>query len=383
MTHESDGVVFIYMLVMISLVVLWEHRMRLIPSSVFAVALGMAVSSVLGAVAPDHAPFEFAPEVFLYILLPPILLNSSLKFKVESLKHNWVASLLHASVGTLLAMLWIFWGIMVWTRGTSVQMSIPQALLFASILAPTDTVATMAMTRTIGVADTYLLEVLENESVMNDALAVVLVRLFKTLHTREMDRWIPLEVVGMGIFSTSAAMAFGYAAARLVRRFKIQDMTSYYLSSFLVYGLCECVGVSGILGLFVYGSSIHPPDTFKESVQSISTIIEAYVYLMLGLALHTYDMASFGISFLILLSCICGRVLVVFMLGMCLRRRHPQHWHMRSMMFFSLCGVRGAISYALCMALNEPFMKSTTFVVILSTIFAFGTFQKCMFRMLL
>ena len=43
----------------------------------------------------------------------------------------------------------------------------------------------MAMTRTIGVAYTYLLEVLENESVMNDALAVVL-KIYSTLHTREM-----------------------------------------------------------------------------------------------------------------------------------------------------------------------------------------------------
>ena len=58
-------------------------------------------------------------------------------------------------------------------------------------------------------------------------------------------------------------------------------------------------------------------------------------------------------------------------------------WHVRSLLFFSMCGVRGAISYALCMSMDSGFMKSTTFLVIVCTTFLFGTLQKCLFRMLL
>ena len=167
----DDSRVFVFILILISIILIWEHYIKIIPSSVFAVILGMFVS-ILWKVNMDST-LDFAPEIFLYLMLPPILLNSALSFKMTSLKKNWLSSLMHASFGTLFALVWIAIGIYIWTYGTSVEMNFTSALLFASILAPTDTVATMSMTRSIETSDKYILEVLENESVLNDALSVV------------------------------------------------------------------------------------------------------------------------------------------------------------------------------------------------------------------
>ena len=379
----DDSRVFVFILILISIILIWEHYIKLIPSSVFAVVLGMFVSIIWKA--NMNSTLDFAPEIFLYLMLPPILLNSALSFKMTSLKKNWLSSLMHASFGTLFALVWIAIGIYIWTYGTSVGMNFTSALLFASILAPTDTVATISMTRSIETSDKYILEVLENESVLNDALSVVFVRLFHAMveADRTMDHWVPLEIVGFSLLSLVIAIGLAWVTAWFINRHAVKNTSVHYLISLLIYGICESLDVSGILGLFVYGSLVEPPGEMRNFISSISTIIEAYVYLMLGLALHSYDTTLFGISLLVFVACIVGRVLAVFMLGFILRLCGRSKWTMRSMLFFSMCGVRGAISYALCMKFDSVFMRSTTFVVIIGSILIFGSLQKCMFRMLL
>jgi NhaP-type Na+/H+ or K+/H+ antiporter len=93
-----------------------------------------------------------------------------------------------------------------------------------------------------------------------------------------------------------------------------------------------------------------------------------------------------SVSLLILVSCIVSRVLVVFSLGGCLRCCGRKQWTVSSLLFFSMCGIRGAISFALCMGLRSEwrdFIQSTAFVVIVSTIVSMGTLQKCMQGLLL
>lgn len=374
---------FVFILILISIILIWEHYIKIISSSVFAVVLGMFVS-ILWKANMDNT-LEFAPEIFLYLMLPPILLNSALTFKMSSLKKNWLSSLLHASFGTLFALIWIAIGIYLWTYGTSVQMNFTSALLFASILAPTDTVATISMTRSIETSDKYILEVLENESVLNDALSVVFVRLFHTMveADRTMDNWVPIEIIGFSLISLVVAIGLAWVTALMINRYSVKNTSVHYLISLLIYGICESLDVSGILGLFVYGSLVDPPKEMRNFISSISTIIEAYVYLILGLALHSYDTSLFGISLLVFMACIIGRVLAVFIIGFILRLCGRDKWTMKSMLFFSMCGVRGAISYALCMKFDSVFMRSTTFVVIIGSILIFGSLQKCMFRMLI
>lgn len=382
MSHASDGRIFVFILILVSFVVLWEKKVKFVSSSVFALVLGICVSLIWKTAMAEA--FEFAPEIFLYLLLPPMLLRSSFEFELSSVKQNWLASITFAFLGTLFSMTWIAIGILVWTRQMQLDISVAKAFLYASVLAPTDTVATMSMTRSLVMKDKYIFQVLENESVMNDALSVVLVHIFKSMvdSDRQLDRWIPFDVIFSSIWTSVLSLALGIAFSLVMLRSKASSLTVHYLISFLLYALCECFELSGILGIFVYGVLIQPSRHFKESVVSISTIVEAYVYLMLGLAFQTYDWLCLRQSLLVFVSCIVGRAWMSFIFGLCLSKFNPR-WTMKSMLFFSMCGVRGAISYALSMALDDDFIKSTTFVVIVCTILVFGTFQKCLLHMLL
>ena len=376
------GFELVVLLILLLIVVIWEKDVRVnwIPSSVIAVMIGMIVSTLWKS--KNENPFVFAPELFLYLLLPIILLNSSFKFNIKSLRKTWMSSLAFSFVGTICSIGMIAWGI----RVIVPKMKWVDALSMASILAPTDTVATLMLSKSLD--DTFIAEVLENEAVMNDAIAVVFVRLFSTMsvHHQLLNRWIPMRAVGISILFMCLSALFGALSAFCMRETKIKNVSIHFIVALMVYAICEYVGISGIVGLFVYGSLVKPSNQVKNSITNISVIVEAYVYLTLGLALHTYDMSKIGLSFLILISCITSRVLVVFMVGGCLRLFGRKQWSVRTLLFFSMCGIRGAISFAMCIGLRSDwssFVQSTAFVVIIFTIVTMGTLQKCMQKILL
>ena len=386
MKHDLIGKEFVLLLLLISFVIGFPRIKSLnwLPPSVFAVILGMAVSAVGGK------SVSFATEMFLYLGLPPILFHSALKFKLGSLKKTWLSSILLSWFVTLLSILLIAWGILVWTRGTVNSVSPVEALLFASVLAPTDTVAILSLIKQLSSDDIpedsrLVLLVLENESVMNDAICIVLVRLWSNMleSHQQLDRWVPMEVVGLTIIYSVMAVVLGLVGAVGMNRANTDDMTVHYVVALMIYALCECLQISGILGIFVYGSMLRCPESVSKSVGSIALIIESSVYLLLGLSLHTFDTSSVGLSLLVLISCISARVGVVFFIGGCLRCCGRKYWSVRGLLFFSMCGVRGAISFALSRNLTQPFARESTYIIIIITMLVMGSLQKCMFSLLL
>jgi len=393
MRHDAIGKNIVFILTLLTIIISWGQSCcsKWVPSSAAAVLLGM-IATFFWDTGDDQA-FVFASEMFFYMMLPPILLHSAFQFRMTSLRRTWLSSIVFAWVGTLLTVFMIAWGIIVWSSGTNMPFGVLDALLFASILAPTDTVATISLGNAIRSRsgrshDNFIVEVLENESVMNDALSIVFVRLFSNMVENDtvMNRWVPIEAIGMSILYSFMAIAAGFVFAKIMNVVRISTMSLHFLFALQLYAFCEYIGVSGILCIFVYGSCVDAPPEMVASVESLSTIMESYVYLTLGLALQNYDVTMWYLSFGILLACLIGRVVVVFFLGGMLRCCGEKHWDIRSLLFFSMCGVRGAISFALSMSLQTRYAKfaqSTAFVVIMSTILCVGGMQKCVRSVLL
>jgi|TARA_B110000977_G_C11089716_1_gene496254 NhaP-type Na+/H+ or K+/H+ antiporter len=364
---------FVYLLVLVTLVVVWGklNWSNYVPASVFAVLLGMIVSCIWKTI-----PFHFAPEFFMYMLLPPILLQSAFEFKLSLLRKTWLPSLVFAIPGTLLSTVVIAGGIYVWTDETDLI----RILIFASILAPTDTVATLALRGRINYKGAVL-DVLENESIMNDAISVAMVHILMRADRSIASGWLLSEIVFISCVNLTLSVVAGIGSSFLMNRWPSSDISLHYLISLLVYGLCESVGISGIVSLFVYGSTLVSPSEFKETVVAVASMMESYVYLMLGLALPSFEFS--WNSVLVLLACLMSRIVVVFALGALLHCCGDRYWSVSKLLFFSLCGVRGAISYALCLEVGTSFEKSTTFVVVMSTIICMGSLQRCMHHILL
>ena len=243
MNHDRVGKEFVLLLVLISMVIVFQRSkcFRWLPHSVFAVILGMCVSMVLG----ESVAFE--TEMFLYLGLPPILFSSALKFKLSTLKRTGFPSVMFSWFVTLGSVLLIAWGILVWTRGTKNEMDVLEALLFASVLAPTDTVATLSLVDKLsqdGMPDDskLVLMVLENESVMNDAICIVLVRLWSNMldSHQQLNRWVPMEVVGLTVLYSVLAISVGLLGAMAMNRVRTTDMTAHYVVALLIYALPSC-----------------------------------------------------------------------------------------------------------------------------------------------
>ena len=389
MNHDIIGKEVVLILSLLSFIVLWEHTNwgSYIPSSAVATIVGMLTS--LGLRTNQNPSFTFPSEIFLYLLLPPILLHSALQFRISSLRRTWISSITFAWIGTVCSTVMIAWGVMVWTRHSGVSMTFIDALIFSSILAPTDTVATLSLSKSLPLQDTFISEVLENESVMNDALSIVLLHLFQTMSNKnqQIDKWVPIHAIMFSILYTCLASFVGIMMAKYITWLNVRKTSMHYILALQLYATCEFFGLSGIICLFVYGSMIRAPQDMHTSMKSLTTIIEAYVYLMLGLAFHSYETTHAWLSFGVLISCVVARICVVFVLGFFLRCcAREKKWSVRSLLFVSLCGIRGAISFALGSSLTEEwsaFAKSSIFVVIVSTIIFMGAFQRCMYILLL
>lgn len=364
---------FVYLLVLITLVVMWGkfEISNYVPTSVFAVSLGMMVSCIW-----KQIPFHFAPEFFMYMLLPPILLQSAFEFKLEVLRKTWLPSLVFAVPGTLLSVLVIAGGIYVWTEETDLI----RILTFASILAPTDTVATLALRSRINYKG-MVLDVLETESIMNDAISVALVHLLRTVDRSVSSGWLFSEILFFSCLGLTLSLGLGLLCSFMMNKWNSSDISLHYLISLLVYGGCESLGISGIVCLFVYGSTVQSPSEFKKTIVAVASMMESYVYLMLGLAASSFEFT--WTSVLILVVCLMSRIVVVFLLGALLHCCGDKYWSVPKLLFFSLCGVRGAISYALCLEVGSSFEKSSTFVVVMCTVICMGSLQRCMHHTLL
>ena len=149
MKHEIVGKEMVLLLLLMSIVIGFPRleKYKWFPPSVFAVILGMLVSLCGGT------SINFTSEVFLYLMLPPILFHSSFKFKIESLRTSWLSSMMFSWFGTLTSVFLIAWGIMVWTSGTPVSMSVVEAFLFAGFLAHTAPVEPVWCAKWLGGAD--------------------------------------------------------------------------------------------------------------------------------------------------------------------------------------------------------------------------------------
>ena len=107
--HIDDGwsiVLVCYSLVALILVAVWAER-RHVPSSLAAVLAGAVLGLVLRMAGAESAPslhslLFFDEELFLYLLLPPIIFEAGFSVSRKYFFSNLATILLFAVVGTIL-----------------------------------------------------------------------------------------------------------------------------------------------------------------------------------------------------------------------------------------------------------------------------------------
>lgn len=252
------------------------------------VLLGIAVSFL--PFVPDLTVAE--PEWILAGVLPPLLYSASVSMPAMDLRREFTAisglSVLLVTISAIVLGLFFSWLIP----------GLPLALGVAlgAIVSPTDAVAT-SIVRKSNISP-RVVALLEGESLLNDATALVLLRAAIAAAATAISLW---GVIGQFAYSVVVAVIFGIIVGRLNvwLRARVSDATVNTVISFTVPFLAsipaEALGASGLVAAVVAGlitgrlapRRLSPQHRLSDSQnwRTIELILEGIIFLTMGLEL--------------------------------------------------------------------------------------------------
>jgi Na+/H+ antiporter len=260
-----------------------------IPSAVMLVLGGMAL-----AFMPALPTIALEPEVALALFLPPLLQASALRTDWGAFRANIVFIILLAFGAVLFTAACVA----VAAREMIPELGWPAAVTLGAIVAPPDAVAATSVLKRFRLPK-RIVAVLEGESLINDASALILYRvavaatLAGAFQFHGLARSIALPaIVGVGVGIASGAAA-NWLMLRLKDRF-LEIVTSF-LAAFLSYLAAEWIDGSGVLAAVACGGMIGraqiklAAQTRLETTSSwelVEFVLASLVFLLVGLQLR-------------------------------------------------------------------------------------------------
>ncbi len=253
------------------------------------VLLGVAVSFV-----PRVGPIDINPELILAGILPPLLYSTAVAMPTMEFRRDF------RTISVLSVVLVVVSAVVV---GVIMHLLIPGldlalGIALGAILSPTDAVAT-SIVRKAGVSQ-RIVTVLEGESLLNDASALVLLR----SAVAAVGVGISFgEVSGEFVYSVIVAVAVGWAVGRLnllVRSHLNQATSSVAVSlivPFVAYVPAEHLNASGLVAAVTAGlvsghgapARLRAEDRITERAvwRTIELLLESAVFLIMGLEISS------------------------------------------------------------------------------------------------
>ena len=393
-------------------------RFSILPESSVAILLGAAFGAVLRAFpeAQAHEWWSFQPEVFFYALLPPIIFEAGYTLKRRLFLANLSPILLFAVLGTVIAT-FALGGLLIgvsqlgWLQ---VEVTPGEAMVFGALISAVDPVATLSVLSSAEVnADPMLVSILFGESVLNDAIAIVL---FQTL-TQSSDGMPDsaadaLAMVGrfaeMSICSTLLGVAVALLLSLLLRHTQFYQQAVHLEISltlgaaYVSYVGAEALGLSGVLSLFFCGAVLGHYNFYNLSSQGkvatlhlskvFAFLCETLVFAYIGISLfdqRVWEDCDWQFVAVAAVGCQLARALNIFPLSWILNcvRTPKVPWKFQLVLWWS--GLRGAMAFAL--ALNFPGppesqararVTSATIVIVLVTTLGLGGLVAPLVRLL-
>ena len=155
---------------------------KYLPAASTSLILGTVAGLLILAITSSDRQrefLEFSPEFFFLFLLPPIIFESGLSMDPGPFFQNIGAISLFAFGGTFLSAMVI--GVSMYIFGwigLFIKLPFVEAMMFGALISSTDPVTVLSLFDKLGVqVDMHAL--VFGESVLNDAVAVVLFRVFR------------------------------------------------------------------------------------------------------------------------------------------------------------------------------------------------------------
>nr|XP_008532615.1 PREDICTED: sodium/hydrogen exchanger 3 [Equus przewalskii] len=367
-----------------------SHKVTsVVPESALLIVLGLVLGGIVWAA--DHiASFTLTPTVFFFYLLPPIVLDAGYFMPNRLFFGNLGTILLYAVIGTV----WnaattglSLYGVFLSGLMGDLNIGLLDFLLFGSLIAAVDPVAVLAVFEEVHVNEVLFIIVF-GESLLNDAVTVVLYNVFESFVTLGGDNVTGVDCVkGIGVWL--AGLCFGgmfSLVTRFTKHVRIIEPGFVFVISYLSYLTSEMLSLSAILAITFCGICCQKYVKANISEQSATTVrytmkmlasgAETIIFMFLGISAVDPLIWKWNTAFVLLTLVFISvyRAIGVVLQTWVLNRYRMVQLEIIDQVVMSYGGLRGAVAYALVVLLDERKVKeknlfvSTTIIVVFFTV---------------
>ncbi len=371
MNHPGAiGAVFLILLGFVVAFALLARRIQ-VPYPVVLVIGGLALSLV-----PGTPRIALNPDLIFYVVLPPLLYSAAWFTSWRDFSHHLVSILslafglvIFTIIGVSIAVQWLFPGFD-WRVGA----------ILGAIVAPTDAIAATAIASRLGLPR-RLVDVLEGESLINDATGLVAVELGTALVVAGVAPRIDvgairfLYVAGVGVaIGAVVAVAVGWLERRIDDA--AIEIAISLMIPYAVYLTADAAHASGVVAVVTCGLILTrgSAEFFSPAVRlqvyafwnAIVFILNGVVFVLIGLQLpgivgrlgsmSLWHMIAAGLDFSILVIAlrlawvVPGSRMAFAVRRRILRQSDPRPGG-RELLVVGWSGMRGVVSLAAAFAL--------------------------------
>lgn len=385
---ENYTIVLVLLGAMVLLTVFAEKLK--VPIPIFLVIAGIAIGFI-----PGIPVMEIGSEMVFLLFLPPLLYDAAFKINPKEFKANLaIISRLAFSLVFITTI-----GIAVTAHFLIPGMGWPSAFILGAILAPTDAVSAINITKGMNLSSTAN-TILEGESLINDASALVAFKF--ALAALGGATFVLWQASLSFVVLLAGGFLVGFLTARLlqvllvyVRKNNIAVLSLILLSPFVTYLIAEYFHTSGIIAVVTLALSIsrlstkHFSDKWKQDSETIwdmiTFLLNGLIFILIGLELPIVlkeipgsVLVSYTIyAFIITLIALLLRMIAVFShrkkLNKAFHSTHPRFANRRipesilltvqDGVMISWSGMRGIISLALAIGLPSVMENGNVFLL--------------------
>jgi CPA1 family monovalent cation:H+ antiporter len=374
----------------------------------------LALGGVALALLPTAPKFELDPELTLALFVAPVLLDAAYDTSVRDLRQNWIpiTCLVLAAVGiTTVAVAWT-------AHALVPGMPWAVAIALGAIVAPPDAAAASAVLKQLRLPH-RLLVILEGESLLNDASALMI---YRTAVLAVMSQGLELgTVVPLSLLAIAGSVIAGYVLARAYMKVAIgvtdvpSSIVLQFAGTFGVWILADRLHLSAIVTVVVYAITVarDAPRLVpaRNRIPSYAVwdlvvfVLNVLAFVLIGLQLRPIlgplapeqRVAHFQVAAIVLAIVVATRFLWVFSYAavarLKLRAFGPGGWpgtarpSGRGSLVVSWCGMRGIVTLAAAYALPSEFpfrdlILLTAFCVVVGTLVLQGLTLRPLIRLL-